>query len=211
MPRITADTIVKLPKTQKILILAALIIVMVGLYIYLSVIPNLHIINNKEAELAKLQKELLELRRVVADLPKFEKELETLEAQFKDALALLPNTREIPSLLTNISNLAGESGLEIMLFQPKAEVPENFYAQIPVEMKIVGQYHDVGVFFDRISKLPRIVNILDIAMDKKAPVKKGTTDPRALNASFKAVTYKFIETKKEDDAKQKKGSKKKTS
>ena len=210
MPTITADTIVKLPKTQKFLILAALIIIMIGLYIYLSAIPSLQIISTKEEQLAKQQKELMELRKVVADLPRFEKELSTIEAQFKDALNLLPNTREIPSLLTNISNLAGESGLEIMLFQPKAEVPENFYAQIPVEMKIIGQYHDVGLFFDRISKLPRIVNILDIAMDKKAPPKKGT-DTRILNASFKAVTYKFIEAQKDQDAKGKKGSKKKTS
>lgn len=210
MRKITADTIVKLPKTQKFLILAALIIIMIGLYIYLSAIPSLQIISTKEEQLAKQQKELMELRKVVADLPRFEKELSTIEAQFKDALNLLPNTREIPSLLTNISNLAGESGLEIMLFQPKAEVPENFYAQIPVEMKIIGQDHDVGLFFERISKLPRIVNILDIAMDKKAPTKKGT-DTRILNASFKAVTYKFIEAQKDQDAKGKKGSKKKTS
>jgi type IV pilus assembly protein PilO len=211
MPTITADTIVKLPKAQKILILAVIIIIMIGLYIYLSVIPSLQIISTKEEQLAKQQKELMELRKVVADLPRFEKELANIEAQFKDALNLLPNTREIPSLLTNISNLAGESGLEIMLFQPKAEVPENFYAQIPVEMKIIGQYHNVGLFFDRISKLPRIVNILDIAMDKKNPVRKGATDTRTLNASFKAVTYKFIEAKKEENAKGKKGPKKKKS
>ena len=211
MPNITADTIVKLPKMQKILILAALIIILVGLFVYLSVLPSLQTISSKEEQLAKQQKQLMELRKVVADLPRFEKELATLEAQFKDALNLLPNTREIPSLLTNISNLAGESGLEIMLFQPKAEVPENFYAQIPVEMKIIGQYHDVGLFFDRISKLPRIVNILDIAMDKKAPSKKGAIDTRSLNASFKAVTYKFIEAQKDQDAKGKKGSKKKKS
>ena len=204
MPTITADTIVKLPKAQKILILAVIIIIMIGLYIYLSVIPSLQIISTKEEQLAKQQKELMELRKVVADLPRFEKELANIEAQFKDALNLLPNTREIPSLLTNISNLAGESGLEIMLFQPKAEVPENFYAQIPVEMKIIGQYHNVGLFFDRISKLPRIVNILDIAMDKKNPARKGATDTRTLNASFKAVTYKFIEAKKEENAKGKK-------
>ena len=80
MPRITADTIVKLPKIQKILILAVLIIIMVGLYVYLSVIPHLQIISTKEEQLAKQQKELMELRKVVADLPRFEKELANLEA-----------------------------------------------------------------------------------------------------------------------------------
>jgi type IV pilus assembly protein PilO len=85
---------------------------------------------------------------------------------------------------------------------------ENFYAQIPVEMKILGKYHDLGVFFDRVSKLPRIVNILDITMDRKAVQSKSGADPGILNASFKAVTYKFVEVKQDSDKKQK--GKKKT-
>lgn len=206
--QINVDTILKLPQKQKIAILVAIVLMIVGLYIYMSVLPSLTVLNAKQEELAKKQKELMELKKVVADLPRFEKELSQIQAQFKEALELLPNTREIPSLLTNISNLARDCGLEIMLFQPKPEVLENFYAQIPVEMKIVGKYHDLGIFFDRVSKLPRIVNILDITIDKKAAQVKGGADPGLLNASFKAVTYKFVEVKQSSDKKQK--SKKKT-
>jgi type IV pilus assembly protein PilO len=201
--QVNIDTIIKLPQKQKLAILVAALLIMVGLYIYLSAMPSLSTLNDKQEELAKKQKELLELKKVVADLPRFEKELKQLEAQFKKALTLLPNTREIPSLLTNISNLARDCGLEIILFQPKPEVLENFYAQIPVEMKIIGKYHDLGVFFDRISKLPRIVNILDITMDKKAVQVKNVADPGLLNASFKAVTYKFVEVRQDSDKKQK--------
>jgi type IV pilus assembly protein PilO len=206
--QVNFDTILKLPQKQKIALLAAVILIMAGLYIYLSVMPSLSTLNERQEELAKKQKELLELKKVVADLPRFEKELQQIEAQFKEALTLLPNTREIPSLLTNISNLARDCGLEILLFQPKPEVIENFYAQIPVEMKILGKYHDLGVFFDRVSKLPRIVNILDITIDKKASQSKSGADPGILNASFKAVTYKFVEVKQDSDKKQK--GKKKT-
>jgi len=206
--QVNIDTIIKLPQKQKLAILVAALFIMVGLYIYLSAMPSLATLNDKQEELAKKQKELLELKKVVADLPRFEKELKQLEAQFKEALTLLPNTREIPSLLTNISNLARDCGLEIILFQPKPEVLENFYAQIPVEMKITGKYHDLGVFFDRVSKLPRIVNILDITMDKKAAQAKSVSDTGLLNASFKAVTYKFVEVKQDSDKKQK--GKKKT-
>jgi type IV pilus assembly protein PilO len=206
--QINVDTILKLPQKQKIAILVVIVLMFVGLYIYVSVLPNLTVLNARQEELAKKQKELMELKKVVADLPRFEKELTQIQAQFKEALELLPNTREIPSLLTNISNLARDCGLEIMLFQPKPEVLENFYAQIPVEMKIVGKYHDLGIFFDRVSKLPRIVNILDITIDKKAPQVKNGTDPGLLNASFKAVTYKFVEVKQGSDKKQK--GKKKT-
>jgi type IV pilus assembly protein PilO len=206
--QVNSDTILKLPQKQKIALLAAVILIMVGLYIYLSVMPSLSVLHERQEELAKKQKELFELKKIVADLPRFEKELQQLEAQFKEALTLLPNTREIPSLLTNISNLARDCGLEILLFQPKPEVIENFYAQIPVEMKILGKYHDLGVFFDRVSKLPRIVNILDITMDRKAAQSKSASDPGILNASFKAVTYKFVEVKQDSDKKQK--GKKKT-
>ncbi len=206
--QVNSDTILKLPQKQKVALLVAVILIMVGLYIYLSVMPSLSVLHDRQEELAKKQKELFELKKIVADLPRFEKELQQLEAQFKEALTLLPNTREIPSLLTNISNLARDCGLEILLFQPKPEVIENFYAQIPVEMKIIGKYHDLGVFFDRVSKLPRIVNILDITMDIKAAQSKSGSNPGILNASFKAVTYKFVEVKQDSDKKQK--GKKKT-
>jgi len=208
--QINVDTVLKLPQKQKIAILAAIVLIIAGLYIYMSVLPSLTILHEKQEELAKKQKELMELKKVVADMPRFEKELAQIEAQFKEALTLLPNTREIPSLLTNISNLARDCGLEIMLFQPKPEVLENFYAQIPVEIKIIGKYHDLGTFFDRVSKIPRIVNILDITMDKKAAKVKGGADTGLLNASFKAVTYKFVEVKQGSDKKQKRTIKKKT-
>jgi len=206
--QINIDTVLKLPQKQKIAILVAIVLMIVGLYIYLSALPNLAILHDKREELAKKQKELLELKKVVADLPRFERELTQIQEQFKEALTLLPNTREIPSLLTNISNLARDCGLEIMLFQPKPEVLENFYAQIPVEMKIIGKYHELGSFFDRVSKLPRIVNILDIAIEKKTNQAKGGVDTGLLNASFRAVTYKFVEVKESSDKKQK-GKKKK--
>ena len=120
--QVNFDTILKLPQKQKIALLAAVILIMVGLYIYLSVMPSLSVLHERQEELAKKQKELFELKKIVADLPRFEKELQQIEAQFKEALTLLPNTREIPSLLTNISNLARDCGLEILLFQPKPEV-----------------------------------------------------------------------------------------
>jgi type IV pilus assembly protein PilO len=168
--------------------------------------PRSQILSGKKRELVKLQTKLAEQKKILADLPRFEKELAQLEAQFKEALALLPNTREIPSLLTNISNLARDCGLEIMLFQPKPEVGESFYAQIPVEMKTIGRYHDLGLFFDRVAKLPRIVNILDIAINKKSLGKHDKYSGN-LNASFKAVTYKFVEVTQDSDKKKKGKSK----
>jgi len=147
-----------------------------------------------------LQRELQQQKEIVANLSLFQNKLKDLQIKFHQALMLLPNTKEIPSLLTNISNLAQQSGLEILLFQPKEEIPKQFYAEIPVEMKIKGKYHDIAMFFDRVSKLPRIVNIVDLKM--KAPRKIKSEEEIILDTSFKAVTFKFIEGKK-------KGAKKK--
>ncbi len=207
MPNLTIDTIIKLPKAQKIAIISAVIVVVVGLYIWLLYIPQYQTFNSRKTELVKLQIKLAEQKKIVADLPRFEKELSQLEVQFKEALTLLPNTREIPSLLTNISNLARDCGLEILLFQPKPEIEESFYAQIPVEMKTIGRYHNLGLFFDRVSKLPRIVNILDISMGKKS-MGKNEAYTGNVDASFKAVTYKFLEVKKDSDKKKGKDKKK---
>ena len=113
---------------------------------------------------------------------------------------MLPNAREIPNLITSISTNAQESGLEIILFQPKPEVSMDFYAQIPVQMKVTGRYPQIGVFFDKLSKLPRIINIEDLQILRKQTKQTKSTASIVLEASFNATTFKFIEKTGEPDA-----------
>jgi len=142
-------------------------------------------------------------KKFLANLPKFRKENEELKIKFKELLKLLPNTKEIPSLLTNISNLAQDCGLEILLFKPQKEIPRGFYADIPVEMQVNGDYHNIGHFFDKVSKLERIVNIADISIAVSS--KKGNdADKPKLNSKFKAITFKFIEKEVKSVKKKKK-------
>lgn len=206
MPSITVDTIVKMPAGQKLAIVAALIVGIAASFFYFIYFPNRETLKAHREELSKLRAQYNEQQKVLADLPRFKKELKELQDRFEESLKMLPNSREIPSLLTNISNMAKECGLEIMLFQPKPEVPQDFYSEIPVEMKLAGKYHDYGYFYDKLSKLPRIVNIRDLILDAKYEKTGGLV----LNGSFTAVTFKFIE-KKETSAPQKKdrGKKKK--
>ena len=208
MADISVDTIVKLPNTQKIMVLGAVIAVIVGLYIWLIELPSRETLKARQADLTKLQAKHNEQKKVLANLPKFEKELNDLQASFEESLKLLPNTREIPSLLTNISTLAQDCGLSISLFQPKPEVAQDFYADIPVEMKVTGKYHDLGYFFDAVSKLSRIVNISGIKIKSKSSRGKKDAKSGTLEASFKAVTFKFLEKKAEASGK-KKGRKRK--
>jgi type IV pilus assembly protein PilO len=193
---VSVDKIIKMPDSQKIMILGAVIAAIIGAYIYLIHMPNMKIEQAKQAELTTLQAKYEEQQKVLSDLPKFKKELADMELQLAESLKLLPNTREIPNLLTNISTLARECGLEILLFQPQAELAKDFYADIPVEMKVIGKYHNMGYFCDRVSKLNRIVNISDILMKATRGKGKGNIQPGTLEASFEAITFKFIEKAK---------------
>jgi type IV pilus assembly protein PilO len=101
----------------------------------------------------------------------------------------LPEKEEIPTLLTGISKAGKDSGLNFVLFQPKPDVEKEFYAEIPVAMKVRGDYHGVATFFESVAGLNRIVNIRDITI---TPDK----DSSNLSTTCTAVTYKFIEPSK---------------
>ena len=121
--------------------------------------------------------------------------------QFKSAMKALPEKEEIPSLLTSISRSGQDVGLEFLEFTPKAEVRKEFYAEIPVSIKVQGGYHDLAIFFDKVARLSRIVNIKNISMGRG----KGGQE---LNTSCTAVTYKFIEPAPKKPGKKKKKKKK---
>lgn len=202
MAEFSLDKITRIPNTQKLMILLAVIAALIGSYLYLIHFPSRETLRQKNEELGKLQAKYDEQQKVLSNLPKFREELRNLEAQLAESLKLLPNTREIPSLLTNISMLAQECGLEIMLFQPQAEVSKGFYADIPVEMEVSGKYHNLGYFFEKISKLNRIVNVSEISISGQK-LKKAKTDVGSIDAEFNATTFKFIEKAAESDTQKK--------
>ena len=96
----------------------------------------------------------------------FEAKLESVKRDLEIKKAQLPDKKEIPQLLTTISSLGKESGLNFLLFRPKPEVPKEFYAEIPVEIQVEGSYHEVASFFSRVGNLDRIVNITNVIMEK---------------------------------------------
>lgn len=119
----------------------------------------------------------------------------------KEALKLLPNEKEIPNLLRTITALGLDSGLEFVLFSPKSEVPKEFYYEIPVSIQVIGKYHNVAKFFDKVGRMDRIVNIHQVSMNPNSEL--STT----LTTNCNAVTFRF-KGKTSDDEKKKKGRKK---
>jgi type IV pilus assembly protein PilO len=186
---IDVDTILKLPTQKKMLILAGIIGILAFLYFYLLYFPQYKKYTELQSEVQKLSSDLEEQKKVAATLPKFKKEAQELEQMFTTALKELPDKKEIPSLLMNISQMAQESGLQITLFQPQKENVMNFYEEIPVKIKLSGGYHEFALFFDKVANLSRIVNIKDLAISEA----NIYGDKVNLNSSCTAITFRFIE------------------
>lgn len=203
---ITFDSIVKLPASRKAVIWTCFLLAILGLYFYLVYLPDSEEAQRKTAEMDRLETQIRELRTIAASMKRFQAEIGKLREELQVALAQLPAKKEIPSLLRNISKLGKEAGLEFLLFRPMAEVNRDLYAEIPVEIKVKGTYHDVAVFFDRVVKLPRIVNISGITMEGA----KEVFGRMEIVTSCTATTFKFIEKEaadlaKDKDKKEKKG------
>ena len=204
---LTMDSILKLPTPKKVLILVAILVAIAGLYLYVLIIPIQDELKMAKGELSKLEQELNNSKAIARELPKFKEQVGKLNEELKNALTQLPNEREIPEILKTISSLGKESGLEFTLFRPKPEAPQQFYATVPIELVALGNYHNVGIFFDKVSKLPRIINVVDFNMARAKDTKdiKGKGDPELLlKTSCMINTYRFIEKKSEE----KKGEKK---
>jgi len=181
------EKVEKLSTVQRILIYAGTFLVLIGAVVWFLYMPKWDMKTELETELEQLETQLMTARAKAAKLPKLRAQMKAEQAKFALASKALPERREIPSLLTSISQSGGEAGLEFQLFQPGGEVNREFYVEIPVAVRIKGGYHNTAEFFDRVAALSRIVTIKNITMTP--------ADKNQLSTSCSAVTYKFVEQK----------------
>lgn len=179
----------KLPQSQRIALLVLIAAVVVGSYVYLFYLPARATLERLGTQQLELQRKLSEVSSVAANLPAFQAKLTELEVELKTALRQLPNSKELPGLLTDISSRGKNAGLEFKAFRPKDEVSREFYAEVPIEIEFNGGFHEIAHFFDALSKLPRIVNVADlqVEIDKETPL--GTR----LKVQGNATTFRFLE------------------
>ncbi len=144
-------------------------------------------IQNLSQQKVSLAQQVQEVKLKAANLPKFEKELEEAQNQFLAMAVLLPKEKEIPKLLKDISALGRNAGLDFLTFKPLSDIPKDFYAEIPVSINVRGPYHNMGYFFDQVSKLERIVSVTNVKMS--SPKKEG--GEMLLNSDCQLVTYRF--------------------
>ena len=203
---ITFEDIMKLSTPKKMGILGIIILAIVLVLGQYLLLPAYKKLDAKDQEYTKLEQDLNEKKRVAQDPKVFEAKLESVKRELEIKKAQLPDKKEIPQLLTAISSLGKESGLNFLLFRPKPEVPKEFYAEIPVEIQVEGSYHEVASFFSKVGNLNRIVNITNVSMAKRYE----EVEKMILSTSCLATTFMFVETPvtKEEPSKNKNQRKK---
>ena len=199
------EKVAALNRAYRILICAAVFLGLGAGFYYLLYKPKLEKLNDLKQKFAGIQSKLAGARAAAANLEDFQEEYKNALLDFKIALRLLPDKKEIPTLLESVSKSGTDSGLEFILFQPGQEQRADFYAKIPVDVEVRGGFHNIAMFFDRIGKLPRIVNIPNFSLEIP---KSGTAT--VLSATCVAETYRFLEASETQPSKgDKKGKKKK--
>jgi len=182
------ERLYKLPRSQRFLVFGASYLFLLVAAFFLLISPTLADIDMTNARNTELRAKRDEATKRAANKPAFEAELSELNIQLKKALRELPEDREIPALLSEIDSLARKSGLEVRKFQPLPEVMKEYYAEVPVQIVMDGGYHEVGVFFDKVSKMNRIVSVSDVVLSDATEISGETV----LTISGKVVTYRFL-------------------
>lgn len=202
---LTVDSILKLSTAKKVLILVGVLGLMTGLYLHSFWGPRQEELKGLKGDLDRLIRELNESKAVTRDLQKFKDQIAKMNEELMKAVTQLPNEKEIPEILKNITSLGKDSNLEFTLFRPKPEEPQQFYAKVPIELTVLGGYHNTAIFFDKVSKLPRIINVVDFNMTRAKDIKGKAETEIVVKTSCLVNTYRFIEKKSEE----KKGEEKK--
>ena len=178
----------KMPLGQKVGVVAGVVILLSAANWYFFIDPMQTQITERQGTLRALEDELIQKQSIANNLAQFKHEKEILERRLAQALTELPNEANIDDLIRSLSEIGTKSGLAINSIEPQAEQRQSFYASIPIVMAVSGNYHEIGVFLDSLSKLARIVNVTNIKMGQA----RVTNEKLVINANYIATTFRFL-------------------
>jgi type IV pilus assembly protein PilO len=181
----------KLPNNQKIALMLLILIAIGAAYFYLLYQPGMKELQALRVKQEELSNKIRENKKIADNLPQFRKEYDQLKIELEHALTELPNQKEIPTLLTSITSKGKEAGLDFLIFRPKAEVPKDFYSEVPVDITVSGTFFNVANFFVAVGALPRIVNISNVNV---ADI-KDTSGRVLMKVNCLATTFRFLDKK----------------
>ncbi len=169
-------------------ILLAVVVLISVIYWYFFWSPNAEELKSAQGRLGQDEIKIREYEAIATELPKFEREYKRLDKEFQLVTRKLPNDKEIPALIDGVYSEIAASNLESIIFAPKPQVTKEIYAEIPIEMEVIGTYFNLADFFDRISRLPRIVNVRDLQLTRN-DIRGGNV---ILNVKFDVVTFRLL-------------------
>ena len=160
-----------------------------GLFWWQYLSPAMEEEKTKTARLEGLQREIRALEVTANKLAEFQREVALLEAKLETLKRILPPEKETPDLMRKVQSLASQSSLLIKTFTPGQTVNKEFYQEWPIAMGLVGNYHNLALFFDKVSRLPRLVNINNI----KITAMGNQTASQTITVGNTATTFVYIE------------------
>ncbi|MBA4285581.1 MAG: pilus assembly protein PilO [Xanthomonadaceae bacterium] len=168
-------------------------VVLIGLGVWTLIVPEYDNLQAAEGRETTLRGEFEKKQKKVAALDAYKAQLDTMERDFGAMLRQLPSKTEVENLLNDISQTRVASSLEEELFQPLAEIPKDFYAEVPNKIVVTGSYHEMGAFASGVAALPRIVTIDEVEI-RPATGQGAQGLPRgSLRMSALAKTYRYLD------------------
>jgi type IV pilus assembly protein PilO len=176
------------PILPKLGVLLLVLLIIIGASYWFDWQHQIDALNAEQQKEAQLKNTFIEKKKVAINLPAYRKQLDDIEKQFGSLLKQLPGKSEMDALLTDINQAGLGRGLQFELFKPASgEAVRDFYAELPITLKITGSYHDMGAFASDIGKLSRIVTLNDIAIS--SPPGKGL----GLVMDATARTFRYLD------------------
>jgi type IV pilus assembly protein PilO len=186
-----ADNALTKMSTTGLLGLAAFVAILIGGVFYWQYWgPAVEEETAKTAQLDKLRQEIRQLEVTASKLQDFQREVALLEAKLETLKRILPPEKETPDLMRKVQSLAAQSNLTIKTFTPAATVNKEFYQEWPINMAVDGSYHNLGYFFDRVSRLSRLVNVGNL----KIASARDQSATRTISANCVATTFVYVDT-----------------
>ena len=179
----------KIPLQQKIAIAVGGVVLIGAMTYLLSVSDAVAKIESLDEQIATQETQLVELEAKAQHRQQFMREVERLKQRLREAEEQLPKQQEIPKVLRDIDYEAKQAGLRVDRFEPQVEAQQGDFAAVPLKMTVRGNYHEIAVFLDRLSKMPRIVNVTDLNMTTPNVENKKIV----VASSYTATTYRFLE------------------
>lgn len=150
-------------------------------------------IQRKKVEISDLDRQIAEGRSAQKSLPQFREEVGRLELDLEKLLRILPSRRDTEGLLRRLRTLTEQGDFDLLSFAPRAQSPRDFYYEWPIQIRLNGTYHELAIFFDRISRFARIINIEDLRISS---LRGGGS--HTISAQFVMKTFLYNEPEVEE-------------